>query len=289
MKNILTTIACFLVACCVRGQAVESFALSEVRLLESPFLRAQETDAKYILSLNEDRLLAPFLKDAGLTPLAPNYGNWESQGLDGHIAGHYLSAVAQLYAATGDTVFRDRLEYMLGWLEKCQDRNGNGYVGGIPDGKALWAAIAAGKVSAIWSRWAPWYDLHKLYSGLADAWLLTGNEQARRIFIRLADWCEGLVSGLSDAQMQQMLGNEHGGMNEVFANLSVITGDKKYLALARRFSHQAILMPLERGVDSLTGLHANTQIPKVTGFMRIGMISGDSKLGAGRRGSFGRR
>jgi len=276
MKKIVNTIACFLVACWVRGQVVEPFALSEVRLLESPFLRAQETDAKYILSLNEDRLLAPFLKDAGLTPLAPNYGNWESQGLDGHIAGHYLSAVAQLYAATGDTVYRERLDYMLGWLEKCQDRNGNGYVGGIPDGKALWAAIAAGKVSAIWSRWAPWYDLHKLYSGLADAWLLTGNERARRILVGLADWCYGLVSGLSDAQMQQMLGNEHGGMNEVFANLSVITGDKKYMGLARRFSHQAILRPLEDGVDSLTGLHANTQIPKVTGFMRIGMISGDS-------------
>ncbi|MBS1603014.1 MAG: glycoside hydrolase family 127 protein [Bacteroidetes bacterium] len=276
MKKLFNTIICFLAAACVRGQDVQPFPLSDVRLLESPFLSAQQTDAKYILSLNEDRLLAPYLKDAGLTPLAPNYGNWESQGLDGHIAGHYLSAVAQLYAATGDTVFRGRLDYMLGWLEKCQDRNGDGYVGGIPDGKGLWREIAAGRVGAIWSRWAPWYNLHKLFSGLEDVWLLTGDERARRIVVGLADWCLNLTSGLSDGQMQQMLGNEQGGMNEVLANLSVITGDRKYLTLARRFSHQAILRPLERGEDSLTGLHANTQIPKVTGFMRIGMLSGDS-------------
>jgi len=276
MKRILILVIGFLAAVSGYGQGVQSFALSDVRLLESPFLSAQQTDAKYILSLNEDRLLAPFLKDAGFTPLAPNYGNWESQGLDGHIAGHYLSAVSQLYAATGDTVFKDRITYMLGWLEKCQERNGNGYVGGVPDGKGLWKDIAAGKVSAIWSRWVPWYNLHKLYSGLEDVWLLTRDERARRIVVRLADWCYGLTSGLSDGQMQQMLGNEHGGMNEVFANLSVITGDPKYMVLARRFSHQAILRPLEHREDSLTGLHANTQIPKVIGFMRIGMLSGDS-------------
>jgi len=276
MKKIFSSIVGFLAAACSYGQGVQSFPLTDVRLLESPFLAAQQTDAKYILSLNEDRLLAPFLKDAGIEPLAPNYGNWESQGLDGHIAGHYLSAVSQLYAATGDTVFRGRLDYMLDWLEKCQIRNGNGYVGGVPDGKGLWKAIAAGQVGAIWSRWVPWYNLHKLYSGLEDAWLLTGSERAKRIVVRLADWCYGLTSGLSDDQMQQMLGNEHGGMNEVFANLSAITGDQKYMVLARRFSHQAILRPLQHREDSLTGLHANTQIPKVVGFMRIGMLSGDS-------------
>ncbi|HTI12499.1 MAG TPA: beta-L-arabinofuranosidase domain-containing protein, partial [Puia sp.] len=252
------------------------FALSDVRLKESPFLEAQRTDAKYILALDEDRLLAPFLKDAGLSPLKPNYGNWESQGLDGHIAGHYLSAVAQMYAATGDTVFLNRLNYMLGWLGKCQERNGNGYVGGIPGGRQLWKEIAAGRVNAIRSRWAPWYNLHKLYSGLIDSYFLTGSNQAKRILVRLADWCLNLTSGLSDDQMEQMLGEEQGGMNEALANAAYITRDPKYLELARRFSHRAILRPLLHQEDSLTGLHANTQIPKVVGFMRIAQLTGDS-------------
>ncbi len=259
-----------------QASTVIPFALSDVRLMESPFLEAQRTDAKYILALDEDRLLAPFLKDAGIPPLKPNYGNWESQGLDGHIAGHYLSAVAQMYAATGDTVFLNRLNYMLGWLEKCQERNGNGYVGGIPDSRQLWKEIAAGRVNAVRSRWAPWYNLHKLYSGLVDSYFLTGSSEAKRILVRLTDWCLNLTSGLSDAEMEQMLGEEQGGMNEALANVAYITRDPKYLVLARRFSHRAILRPLMNREDSLTGLHANTQIPKVVGFMRIAQLTGDS-------------
>ncbi|TWI88585.1 glycoside hydrolase family 127 protein [Chitinophaga japonensis] len=256
-------------------QQAALFPLSAVRLLESPFLQAQQTDAQYILSLDEDRLLAPFLKDAGIRPLKENYGNWESDGLDGHIAGHYLTAAAQMYAATGDTVFRNRLNYMLDWLEKCQQQNGNGYVGGIPDGKQVWQQVAQGRVEAVWQRWVPWYNLHKLYAGLVDAYQLTGSEQAKRILIGLSDWCLRLTDKLSDGQMQRMLGNEHGGMNEVFANVSRITGDERYMTLARRFSHRAILDPLLEHQDSLTGLHANTQIPKVVGFARIAALTGD--------------
>jgi DUF1680 family protein len=219
---------------------VEAFPLSSVRLLESPFIKAQQDDGNYIQSLDKDRLLAPFLKDAGMKPLKENYGNWESDGLDGHIAGHYVSAVAQMYAATGEKVYLDDLNYMLNWLEKCQQANGNGYVGGVPNGKQLWSEVAKGNVAEVYKRWVPWYNLHKLYSGLVDAYLLTGSERAKTILIKLSDWCLTLTSNLSDEQMQQMLGSEHGGMNEVFANVSYITKDVKYMQLAKRFSHRAI-------------------------------------------------
>jgi DUF1680 family protein len=270
------------VACIVAGlypgllaqrAPLQTFPLSAVQLLESPFKHAQDVDARYILSLDADRLLAPFLKDAGLKPLKENYGNWESDGLDGHTAGHYITAVAQMYAATGDKVFDDKLRYVLGWLQKCQQANGNGYVGGVPGGKELWPEIAKGNVAIIWKRWVPWYNLHKTYSGLVDAWLLTGNQQARQVLMKLGEWCMQLTANLTDAQMQQMLDSEHGGMNEAFANMAEITGDKRYLALADRFSHRAILNPLLAHQDSLTGLHANTQIPKVVGFMRYATVA----------------
>ena len=76
------------------------FKLSDVRLLQSPFLSAEQTDLAYMLKLEPDRLLAPFLREAGLQPKAKSYGNWESTGLDGHTGGHYLTALAQMYAAT---------------------------------------------------------------------------------------------------------------------------------------------------------------------------------------------
>lgn len=260
-----------------QSAVLETFPLSAVQLSESPFSKAQQDDDAYILSLDEDRLLAPFMKDAGITPLKENYGNWESDGLDGHTGGHYLSACAQMYEVTGKAVYLEKLNYMLDWLQKCQKANGNGYVGGIPNGKKLWAEIAKGNVGAIYSRWAPWYNIHKLYSGLVDVYLLTGNEKAKTILVGLSQWCWTLTAGLTEAQMQQMLGNEHGGMNEVFANVAYITKDPKYLELAKRFSHQQILKPLLEKKDSLTGLHANTQIPKVVGFMRIAQLTGDQQ------------
>ncbi|USX29620.1 glycoside hydrolase family 127 protein [Oxalobacteraceae bacterium OTU3CINTB1] len=257
---------------------VRLFPLSAVRLTASPFLEAQQTDLRYIMALNPDRLLAPFLREAGLTPKEASYGNWESTGLDGHMGGHYLTALSLMAASTGDGEVLKRLNYFVAELKRCQASNGDGYIGGVPGGAAAWRDIAQGKLQAdgfsVNGKWVPWYNLHKLYAGLRDAYVYTGNEDARAMLIALCDWTVGLISHLSDEQMQNMLRCEHGGMNEVLADVSEMTGQKKYMDLAIRFSHQAILRPLEDGKDQLTGLHANTQIPKVIGFKRIGDITG---------------
>ncbi|WP_343729748.1 glycoside hydrolase family 127 protein [Duganella sp.] len=254
--------------------AVSLFPLNAVRLGSSPFLEAQQTDLRYILSLDADRLLAPFRREAGLPLKQPGYGNWESSGLDGHMGGHYLSALALMYAATGDNEVHRRLNYFVAELNLCQQANGNGYLGGVPGGAAAWKDIAQGKLHAdnfsVNGKWVPWYNLHKTYAGLRDAYTYAGNAQARTMLIALCDWTLELTSHLSDDQMQAMMRSEHGGMNEVLADVAQMTGQQKYMDLAVRFSHQAILRPLEEGKDQLTGLHANTQIPKVIGFKRIG-------------------
>jgi DUF1680 family protein len=259
---------------------LKSFPLSAVRLLESPFKEAQQTDLHYILALDVDRLLAPYLREAGFAPKAASYGNWENTGLDGHIGGHYLSALSLMYAATGNLELKKRIDYMIDWLGKCQQQNGDGYIGGVPGGKTLWKDIASGKINAgsfsLNDKWVPLYNIHKLYAGLYDAWSVAGNVEARQILVRFTDWCLQLVSGLSDAQVQQMLKSEHGGLNEIFADVAAMTGDQKYLVLARKFSHRTILDPLLQEKDVLNGLHANTQIPKVIGFMRIAEVSGDT-------------
>jgi hypothetical protein len=264
------------------AHAADLFPLRDVRLGPSPFLDAQTTDLHYLMAMEPDRLLAPFLREAGLQPRQSSYGNWESSGLDGHMGGHYLSALALMYASTGDAEVKRRLDYCIAELKRAQqaDNEGDmrGYLGGIPGGRAAWRDIAAGRLRAdrfsVNGKWVPWYNLHKVYAGLRDAYRYAGNEDARVMLIALSDWALRLTSHLSEEQMQTMLKSEHGGMNEVLADVYQMTGERKYLDLALKFSHQQILQPLEKGEDKLTGLHANTQIPKVIGFKRIGELAG---------------
>ena len=259
---------------------LQPFPLASVRLLESPFEQAQSMDLNYLMALDPDRLLAPFQKEAGIQPKAPNYGNWEDTGLDGHIGGHYLTALALMYASTGNPQVQQRLTYMVDQLEKCQRQSPDGYLGGTPGGKEIWQEIKAGKIAAdnfsLNKKWVPLYNIHKTYAGLRDAYLLAGNEKAKQMLLKLTDWAIDVTASLTDAQIQDMLRSEHGGLNEVFADVAEITGDQKYLVLAKRFSQTSVLQPLLQGKDQLNGMHANTQIPKVIGYQRVAEASGDT-------------
>lgn len=266
---------------------LESFPFDSLRLAPGIFTPALAANRDYLLALEPDRLLAPFLREAGRQPKAPPYGDWESGGLDGHTAGHTLSALATMVAATGDAALRERLETMVDELAACQEAGGDGYLGGIPRGRALWDEIRTGRIEAerfsLNGRWVPWYNLHKTLAGLRDAWSIARHEPAGPVLLRLADWCESLLGCLTEEQVQTMLQCEHGGMNEVLADLAEKTGRERYLRLARRFSHRALLDPLARGLDPLNGLHANTQIPKVCGFARIAAAGGDQVFGEAAR------
>lgn len=262
-------------------QKINTFPVSDVRLTSGVFKHAEDLDICYLMGLNPDRLLAPYMKEAGLKPKAENYPNWENTGLDGHIGGHYLSALSYMYASTGNEEIGKRLDYFLSELKRCQDASGNGYLCGVPDGKTIWNEIKEGKINAnpfgLNDRWVPLYNIHKTYAGLRDAYLVAGKEEAKGMLVALTDWMMNIVSGLTDEQIQDMLRSEHGGLNEVFADVYAITGDEKYLELAKRFSHRFILDPLVEKKDMLTGNHANTQIPKVIGFKRIADLDGNQE------------
>lgn len=266
----------------------DEFPISDVMLLDGPFKQARDLNIEVLLQYDVDRLLAPYRKESGLPEKAKCYPNWD--GLDGHVAGHYLSAMAMNYAATGNAECKKRMDYMISELKLCQEANalnnpdwGKGYVGGVPKSAELWSKIKKGDVAAIWSAWAPYYNIHKMYAGLRDAWLYAGNEEAKSIFLKFCDWSIDITSNLSHTQIETMLGNEHGGMNESLADAYQISGDEKYLAAAKRYSHKEFLNPLSQGIDNLDNKHANTQIPKFIGFARIAELNGDKKYeNAGR-------
>ena len=259
-----------------------TFDLNQVTLLEGPFKTARDLNIEVLLQYDMDRLLAPYRKEAGLEPKAPAYPNWE--GLDGHVGGHYLSAMAMNYAATGNMECKQRMDYMVSQLKECQDANaknnpewGKGYAGGFPNSVKLWPSFKNGDFKVYFSSWAPWYNLHKMYAGLRDAYIYGDNEMARDIFLKFCDWGIELTAGLTDAQMQRMLDMEHGGINENYADAYQISGDEKYLSAAKRFSHRQVLNPLSKGIDNLNNKHANTQIPKFIGFDRIAELDDADK------------
>ncbi len=257
-----------------------AFPLSDVKLLEGPFKHAQELNLQVLLEYDTDRLIAPFRKEAGLHEKALLYPNWA--GLDGHVGGHYLTALAIHYASTGNAECKKRMLYMIAELMACQEANGKnhpgwgiGYVGGVPNSAQIWSTLQKGDFAAYRAAWVPWYNVHKLYAGLRDAWLYTGNKDAREIFLKFCDWGIHITSALTDSQMEAMLDTEHGGMNEIFADAYQMTGDEKYLTAAKRFSHPMLLDAMAAGNDNLDNKHANTQVPKAVGFQRIAELTHD--------------
>lgn len=256
---------------------LHAFDMADVDLGDGPFLHAQRLTEAYLLSLDPDRLLHAFRRNAGLEPRAPVYGGWESEPIwadincHGHTLGHYLSACALAFRATGKAEYRQRIEHIAAELAACQQASGTGLVCAFPKGAGVFAAHLQGDNAV----GVPWYTLHKVMAGLRDGALLAGSDSARGVLLRLADWAVIATRPLSDAQFEAMLATEHGGMNEVLADLYAMTGKADYRALAQRFSHKAILRPMAAGEDKLDGLHANTQVPKAIGFQRVYEVTGE--------------
>lgn len=282
--------------------AARPLPLTQVRLTGGPLKHAQDLTARYLLRLEPDRMLHFLRVRAGLPPKAAEpYGGWDGAGrqLTGHIAGHYLSAVSLMYAATGDTRFKERADYMVTEFRTIQAAHGDGYIGALMaevrrdgervlvDGKQRFSDLADGVIASggfdLNGMWAPWYVQHKLFAGLRDAWRHTGNRDALEAEIALATWADQILSRLSDDQIQKMLETEFGGMNEVMADLYADTGDERWRLAYRYFEHRALLGPLAAGQDILPGKHGNTQVPKLYGDLIYHLHTGAPQAGAAAR------
>ncbi len=280
----------------------QHFALQEVSLNESPFKTAMDRNFQQLLAYDTDRLLTPFIRQAGLSAttdkespyyqwevLHPNFENWAwnpSFALDGHVGGHYLSALALAYAACNDDeatrqLLSDRLDYMINVLNDCQQAFSDnteglrGYIGGLPD-NSIWTTLYTGDNSQYSARsaWVPFYVVHKTMAGLRDAYLYAGNETALTLLQGMGEWAIDVVAKIDENDMDsKLLGTEHGGINEVLADIFAITGEDKYLEAAKKYSHKEML----DGMQTLNTLfldykHANTQVPKYIGFERIAQV-----------------
>lgn len=253
-----------------------------ITLLNSVFSQSEKIGSEYLDGVDIDRLLSPIFEAHNMP--APNnakrYGGWERKSannwekspetfsLAGHSLGHFLSAFSECYAKSGDEKLKQKILYIVSQLESVQNNAKSGYIGGCKE-NCFTELFDKNLTSWAEGYWVPWYNLHKIFKGLTDAYSVTEDQTVLRVLLRFADWaCDGL-SDFSDEDFEKMLEYEHGGMNEVFANLYRITKNEKYLYFAEKFTHKKLFRFLLKGEDKLEGWHANTQIPKVTGMAAI--------------------
>lgn len=253
-----------------------------ITLLSSVFSQSEKIGREYLDGVDIDRLLSPIFEAHNMP--APNnakrYGGWERKSannwekspetfsLAGHSLGHFLSALSECYAKSGDEKLKQKILYIVSQLESVQNNAKSGYIGGCKE-NCFTELFDKNLTSWAEGYWVPWYNLHKIFKGLTDAYSVTEDQIVLRVLLRFADWaCDGL-SDFSDEDFEKMLEYEHGGMNEVFANLYRITKNEKYLYFAEKFTHKKLFRFLLKGEDKLDGWHANTQIPKVTGMAAI--------------------
>lgn len=260
----------------------QSFDLRDVRLLKGRVHDNLKRDSIWMSQIQVSRLLHSFRNNAGVFAgleggyeSVRKFGGWESLDCDlrGHTTGHLLSAYGLMYAATGDDIFKLKGDSIVSALKEVQDVLGGGYLSAFPE--EFVNRNLKGK-----SVWAPWYTLHKLFSGLIDQYLYADNELALDIVRRMGDWAYNKLNGQPEETRRLMLRNEFGGINESFYNLYAITGDERYLMLARFFYHNDVIDPLANGNVNFGTKHTNTLIPKVIGEIRNYELTGDSKSNA---------
>lgn len=250
-----------------------SFDYADVRLLDGPFKRAMEVNQRWLKEADVERFMHNYRVTAGLKTNAETFGGWE--GLDvelrGHSLGHLLTALSEMYASTGDEIYKQKCNAFVEALAECQQAlDADGYLSAFPE--HLIDRAIEGK-----SVWAPWYTLHKIYAGLLDAYLLCDNRQAYDVVSKMCDWAYGKLKSLSDADLQRMLQCEFGGMSEFFYNMYAVSGNRQHKELGDKFYHKVILDPLLAGEDKLGGTHANTQIPKAVGEARGYEVTGEQR------------
>ncbi|MBF4461236.1 MULTISPECIES: beta-L-arabinofuranosidase domain-containing protein [unclassified Rathayibacter] len=248
--------------------------MSNVDVQDAYLVNGENETVQYLLSLDPEKFLYSFYKQAGLAPTTDSgYGGWErDSGLrfQGHFFGHYISAVSQAYANTTDPTTKAallaKLTTSVNGLKKVQDAyaakdpSNAGFVAPFPV-----TALPSGADGLL----VPFYNLHKVLAGLLDANEYGPSDVSQKA-LAIADSFGTWVTNWAGRQADptQMLNTEYGGMNEALYRLFDITHKAAHKRAAEYFDETALFQKLANNQDILDGLHANATIPKVIGALK---------------------
>ena len=266
---------------------LNDFSMADVTVTDSYYVDVAQKDIDFLKTFNVDKLLARYREIAGLsTRGASSYAGWETTQIAGHTLGHYLTACAQAYLTAPNesdrTWMKNRVQTLIDGLLECQNStSGRGYQPGFVFGTIINDAnnkeyqfdVVEGKING--SHWVPWYNMHKLLTGINAVYNYVGYEPAKTLGSKLGDWVYNRASKWNQSTRDKVLNVEFGGMNDCLYDLYKITGKQNHLTAAHLFDQESLFETVAKGTRNvLNGRHANTTIPKYLGIVnRVGTIS----------------
>ena len=261
-----------------KNTIITDYSISDVKMTGDYAENAFEKEIEYLLSLDPEKLLSNFRKNAGIdTEGVEPYNGWENSLIGGHTMGHYLTALAQAcvngaVSSSNKSKLYERLTYIIDELAKCQVSSGFLWGSNILDvqnREAQFDNVEKGLSNLFTEAWVPWYTMHKIFEGLTETYELTGYEPALEIAKKLGDWVYNRVSGWSEETRNTVLSIEYGGMNDALYDLYKLTDEDKYAVAAHAFDEDSLFELIRTdGKNVLNNRHANTTIPKIIGALK---------------------
>jgi len=163
---------------------------------------------------------------------------------------------------------------------------GRGFISAYPPDQFIMLEQGATYGTQDTQIWAPYYTLHKILAGLLDCYEVGGNRKALEIAQGMGAWAYTRLTALPAqtriSMWSRYIAGEYGGMNEVMARLSRLTGDRQFLECAKLFDNINFFYGnashdhgLARNVDTIRGKHANQHIPQITGSLETFRNTGE--------------
>jgi DUF1680 family protein len=234
-------------------------------------------------------MLNGFLKKAGMSGRDKYPGSAQPVGTRPAMLAHYLSAASLMYAQTGDDRFKQRVDYIIKTLTDCYRKmaaadEASLFLFNRHDLESL-HALAGGRIlldgpdetGYPWGGMGNfWYGIHKWLAGFRDAYLYCDNDASLKLLKQQGDQICELTAGINPDLFDDMLDIEHGGMNEVLADLYALTGEKKYMAASLKFNHQKVILNTALNQDEFFGRHVNMQVPTFVGTAEQYLFTGNT-------------
>jgi DUF1680 family protein len=242
------------------------FDYQGVRLLDGMLKTQYDRTRDYYYKIPNDDILKGFRVRAGLQAPGQDMGGWAVVDTSG-VFGQWLSGMARMYKATGDTEMKEKAAALLnGWAEAYRKD-------GIP--------AASRRPGFKSDRMHYAYD--KTVCGLVDMGKYADNKDALALLESLADWGSTTLlrtrhPGSPEEPESFPSGNEWYTLSENLYRAYVLTGNPKYKMFGDLWRYDAYWDKFVNDTDpDIHGLHAYSHVNTLSGAAMTYGVTGDQK------------